>query len=153
EADPTAVLEEAFGREVAAFDGLAETMGLAEAGVAVVLAVLDRGLRTLLVVQDEVDGEPRAVGPLWIGHVGAIAHEIAARRVGHGLPPASGNADGEGRDGHELLVALAADAPHEDGEAAGLVEHGEPVVPGVGLVGDALPAGGDEGPDARKVGA
>jgi hypothetical protein len=67
-------------------------------------------------------------------------------------PPGSGNADGEGGDGHELLVALAAVAPHEHGEAAGLVEDGEAVMPGVRLVGDALLAGGDERPDACEVG-
>src|SRR4029077_16840727 len=75
--------EQAFGSEVAALDGLAHAVSLAQTGVAVILAVLDRRLGAFLVVHDEVDGEPGAVGPLGIRHVGAIAHEIATRRVRH----------------------------------------------------------------------
>src|SRR5260370_17533249 len=64
----------------------------------------------------------------------------------------SGDADGEGLDRHELLVAAGSGAPHEDGEAAGLVEHGQAVMPGVRLVGDTLLPGGDEGAHGRGVG-
>ena len=113
----------------------------------------DGGLGAFLVVHDEVDGEPRAVGPFRIGRVGAVADEIAARPVGHARSPDQGMRMVKGCDRHELLVARGAGAPHEDGEAAGLVEHGQAVMPGVGLVGDALLAGGDEGAHARDVGA
>jgi hypothetical protein len=83
ETDAAAILEQAFGGEVAALDGLAHTVSFAQTGIAVILAVLDGRLGAFLVVHDEVDGEPRAVGPLGVGHVGAIAHEIAPRRVRH----------------------------------------------------------------------
>ena len=69
---------------------LAHAVGLGEAGVGVALAVLDRGLGAFLVVHDEVDGEPRAVGPFRVGRVGAVADEVAARLVRHRGSPDQG---------------------------------------------------------------
>ena len=90
EADPAAVLEQAFAGEVAALDRLAHAVGIGEADVGVVLAVLHRGLGAFLVVHDEVDGEPRAVRPFGVGRVGAVADEIAAHLVGHRGSPDQG---------------------------------------------------------------
>src|SRR5689334_21890535 len=65
----------------------------------------------------------------------------------------SGNPDRERRDRHEFLVAFAPVAPHEDGETDLAVEHGQPVVPSVGLVGDTLASVGNESTDTNGVGA
>lgn len=51
----------------------------------------------------------------------------------------------KGSDWDELLVAAAAVEPHEYGKASRPVEHGEPVMPSVHAVGDALVGTGDEG--------
>src|SRR5262249_33848930 len=88
EADTAAVLEQALACEVAARHGLAHAVRLGQPDVGMAFAVLHRGLGSFLVVQYEVDGDPRAVRPFWIGRVGAVADKVAARLVGHGLASA-----------------------------------------------------------------
>src|SRR6478736_2828657 len=74
EADATAVLEHALTCEVAAKRTLVETVRLGEPELSVTLSILYRGLRALLVVHDEIQGETGAVRPLRIGRVAAVTN-------------------------------------------------------------------------------
>jgi hypothetical protein len=87
EADAAAVLEHRLGRQVAAFHALVQAVRFGEAALGVALAVLDRRLRALLVVDDEVDGQPGAVGPSGIRRVRPVADQVAVIGSRHGLPP------------------------------------------------------------------
>ena len=51
------------------------------------IAVQDRVLAALLVIQHEADGDPRVAGPLRVGRVGAVADEIAVEMVVHDAGP------------------------------------------------------------------
>ena len=83
EADAAAELEHALAGEIAALHADRRRRGLGEAGFGIALAVLHGWLRALLVVHDEIDRDPGAIGPFRIGRVRAVAHEVARRLPAH----------------------------------------------------------------------
>src|SRR5262249_43457538 len=73
ETDATAIFEHALRSEIPALDALVPAGCLRVAGLGEILAVLDRRLRTLLVVHHKIDCQAGSVRPFWIWRAGAVA--------------------------------------------------------------------------------
>ena len=78
---PASVFEQALGREVAPRRNLPKSVRIRQTAVTAHFPVLDRRLGPLLVIENEIQGQPCSTWPLWMGRMLAIADEIAFPHV------------------------------------------------------------------------